>query len=125
MAAIDLNEYAGSVAELTPSIHVATIAGELDVYSADRLRGELAPLTARDDETLIVDLSGVTFIDSTALGVLTGAAKLLRTGGGRLVLVSGDPRFRRLLEITGLLAVLRLEPSLTDAVENHGDDAPL
>ena len=121
MAAVDLGEFSGSIAELAPSTHVATISGDLDLHSADDLRGRLAPLTALDDETLIVEMSGVTFVDSTALGVLTGAAKLLRARGGRLVLASGDPRFRRLLEITGLLAVLHLEPNLTNAIEHHGD----
>ena len=125
MAAVDLGEFASSVAEIAPSTHVATIAGELDLYCADELRNELAPLTVREHETLILELSGVSFIDSTALGVLTGAAKLLRARGGRLVVASGDPRFRRLLEITGLLAVLDLEPNLTKAVDRFVDHAPL
>jgi anti-sigma B factor antagonist len=123
MAAVDLGEFASSIAELAPSTHVATIAGDLDLYSADDLRDELAPLTQRENETLIVEMSGVTFVDSTALGVLTGAAKLLRARGGRLVLASGDPRFRRLLEITGLLAVLHHEPTLTKAIERFVDHA--
>src|SRR4051812_34839283 len=125
MAAVDLGEFAGSVAELRPSAHVATISGDLDLYSAGDLRSQLAPLTTRDGETLIVEMSGVSFIDSTALGVLTGAAKLLRERGGRLVVASGDPRLRRLLEITGLLAVLHLEPNLTKAVERFVDDTSL
>src|SRR3954447_8666050 len=125
MAAVDLHDFAGSVAELSRSTHVATISGDLDLYNSDDLRGQLAPLTALDGETLIVEMSGVTFIDSTALGVLTGAATLLRARGGRLVIASDDPRFRRLLEITGLLSVLHLEPNLTKAVEHYVHDASI
>jgi len=123
MATIEVSEFASTVAELAPSTHVATIAGDLDLYNAEELRAQLAPLIEREHETLIVEMSGVPFIDSTALGVLVAAAKQLRSRAGRLVVASSDPRFRRLLEITGLLAVLVLEPNLTQAVERYGDDA--
>src|SRR3954464_1747026 len=116
MAAIEVGEFAGTVAELGPSTHVATISGDLDLYNADDLRTHLAPLIEREHETLIVEMSGVSFIDSTALGVLVAAAKQLRSHAGLLVVASGDPRFRRLLEVTGLLAVLELEPNLAKAV---------
>ena len=124
MAAVDMHEFAGSVAEIAPDTHVSTISGDLDLYNAGDLRSHLAPLAERERETLIVEMSGVSFIDSTALGVLTGAAKQLRAGSGRLVVCSGDPRIRRLLEITGLLSVLSLEPNLTKAVERFVDSAP-
>src|SRR3954469_8409729 len=125
MAAVNLYDFEGSVAELTRSTHVATISGDLDLYNSDDLRGQIAPLTALDDETLIVEMSGVTFIDSTALGVLTGAAKLLRARGGRLVIASGDPRFQRLLEINGPLRVRSPEPNHTRAVARYVDDTSL
>ena len=125
MVVVDTGEFAGSVAELAPRAHVATISGDVDLYNAGELRDTLAHLTERADETLIVEMSGVSFIDSTALGVLTGAAKQLRARGGRLVIASGDPRIQRLLEITGLLRVLSLEPNLTKAVERFVDDTSL
>ena len=42
MAAVDLGDFASSVAEIAPSTHVATISGDLDFYCADKLRDELA-----------------------------------------------------------------------------------
>jgi anti-sigma B factor antagonist len=110
-----------TVARLAPRTHVATITGELDLYTEPHLRRWLAPLVELDGETLIVDLSAAPFVDSTALGTLTTLARRLRAGGGGLVVASGDPRLRRLLELTGLLAFMSLEPSLALAVASAGD----
>jgi anti-sigma B factor antagonist len=106
-----------TVARLTPAAHVATVSGELDAHTAPILQRRLLPLAGRPESQLIVDLAGVTFLDSTALGVLIGTAKLLRAGGGDLVVASGDPRLRRLFELAGVLPLLRLEPTLAEAVE--------
>jgi len=97
-----------------------TASGELDVYAADRLRDALTPLVEPLPPRLIVDLSGVGFIDSTALGVLVAAAKLVRGGGRSFVVVSGDPRIVRLLEITGLTLLFEMRKTLAEALDEHG-----
>jgi anti-sigma B factor antagonist len=66
---------------------------------------------------ITVDLLRVTFLDSTSLGVLVGAAKRAHARGGRIVLVADDPRTLRVFEITGLGGVFALERSLATAVE--------
>jgi anti-sigma B factor antagonist len=71
----------------------------------------------------VVDLLRVTFLDSTALGVLVGAAKRVRAGGGSIVLVSDDPRTLRVFEITGLGGIFTLERSLVAAIEAVTADA--
>jgi len=97
-----------------------TATGELDLYAADRLRDALAPLIERLPPTLIVDLSGIGFIDSTALGVLVGAAKLFRGDGRSFVVVSGDPRILRLMENTGLTLLFKMRKTLAEALDEHG-----
>jgi anti-sigma B factor antagonist len=97
--------------------HVVTLGGELDLHTAPTLRETLSPLAAGGDGDLIVDLSGIAFVDSTAFGVLVGTAKRLRERDSDLVVVTDDPRLRRLLEITGLLGTLRHESTLAGAVE--------
>jgi anti-sigma B factor antagonist len=111
-----------TVARLTPRTHVATVTGELDLHTEPHLRRWLSPLADRDGATLIVDLSGAPFVDSTALGTLTALARRLREGGGELVIASDDPRLRRLLELTGLLAFMSFESSLAGAVERAAPD---
>ena len=81
---------------------VVTIVGEVDLYTAPKFHEVL--LRGIDDgaRQIVVDLSAVTFIDSTALGVLVHGAKRLGPDGGALHLVCGPGGVRRILEITGL-----------------------
>ena len=64
-------------------IAIITVAGELDLYTAPRLKENL--LAALEDDVLkiVVDMTGVHFIDSSALGVLIGGVKRLKPKGGR------------------------------------------
>ena len=96
---------------------VVSVSGELDVATAGRLRDELDLTAERGARRVIVDLIGLTFIDSVALGVLTEGAKRLRTDGGVCVVVSQDPRILRVFQITGLDRIFRIERSLAEAVE--------
>ena len=66
---------------------------------------------------VIVDLTGVTFIDSAGLGVLVREAKRLSALGGTCVLVADDPRILRIFEITGLGRMFGIERSLAEGVD--------
>ncbi len=76
------------------------VTGELDIASSQTLERELGQLHA--DALVIVDLRQVTFIDSTALGVLVRAHQQAREQGRRLGLVRVDGQASRLLSLTGL-----------------------
>jgi anti-sigma B factor antagonist len=81
------------------------------------LQDKLAEVLELGGQRVLIDLTGVTFMDSTALGVLVGAAKTLESSGGQVVLVADDPRVTRVIEITGLARVFRIESSLPEAVQ--------
>jgi anti-sigma B factor antagonist len=98
-------------------VYVVTASGELDLCGADALRRELDRVHDAGAVRLIVDLLRVTFLDSTALGVLVGAAKRQRARGGRIVLAIDDPRTLRVFEVTGLDGVFSLERSLPAAID--------
>ncbi len=98
-------------------VYIVTASGELDLYGAGALRAELDRVEAEGGRHLIVDLLAVPFLDSTALGALVGAAKQLQTVGGRLVLVSDDPRTLRVFQVTGLDGIFVLERSLSAAID--------
>jgi anti-sigma B factor antagonist len=89
-------------------IMVVEVAGELELHNAPQLRAELLRACEVDQPCVVVDLSGLTFIDSTGIGVLVGALKRTREHGGVLTLVCPVPRIRRVFEITGLLKALPL-----------------
>lgn len=81
------------------------ISGELDARSGARLDAELARIETRDKPgILILDLSGLSFIDSSGLRVLFHAERRARTEGRRIVLIPGTGAVQRVFEITGALA---------------------
>jgi anti-sigma B factor antagonist len=87
---------------------VIALAGEVDLYTAPEFKQALADAIKRGKRRLVVDLSAIGFMDSTALGVLVGALKRLRPVEGRLAIVSGGPEMLSLFEITGLDRVFAL-----------------
>lgn len=88
---------------------VVEVAGELDLHSAPQLRAELTrALENSVPPRVIVDLSGVNFIDSTGVGVLIGALKRAREADGKLLFCNPQPRVCRVFEITGLVGALPL-----------------
>jgi len=94
-----------------------TVRGELDVFTAPRLHDALAQSIELGARRVVVDLARVTFIDSTALGVLIGVGRELRAGEGSLDLVCQNGHVRRVLELTGLDAVFAVHTSLAAALD--------
>jgi anti-sigma B factor antagonist len=81
---------------------VIALEGEVDIYSAPQFKEALLAGIEDGATTIIVDLGRVTFIDSTALGVLVSGAKRVRPKNGRLDIVCTDENITRIFEITGL-----------------------
>jgi anti-sigma B factor antagonist len=91
--------------------------GELDLYTAPKLRDEVLGIIDRGDQRIAIDLNGVGFIDSTGLGILVACLKRVREREGRMVLIAPESSpLRRLLSLTGLEQVLPTYTQLGDAV---------
>lgn len=99
-------------------VPVVAASGEIDVATAPPLRDRLQAMTTSGKSTVVVDLLGVTFLDSTALGVLVGALKRCREAGGELPLVITEPRILKVFEITGLTGVFPIHGSVEEAVRS-------
>ena len=97
-------------------ITVLAVRGEVDVYTAPRLREKLVELVSQGKQSIAVDLEAVDFLDSTGLGVLVGGLKRLRSHGGDLSLVCTQHRILKVFEITGLTKVFTIHASVDDAV---------
>lgn len=104
-------------------VAIMTVSGEVDVYTAPQLRSALEERVAADQTRVVVDLSGVSFIDSTGLGVLVGRLKVLRKIGGSLRVVCTDERILRLFSITGLDRVLPIHDSVDSALASVDETA--
>lgn len=97
-------------------VSVVSAEGEVDVSTAPSLRQRLYELP--ESAKVVVDLSEVTFLDSTGLGVLVAALKRVRESdaGGDLRLVVTRPQVSKVLEVTGLSTVFSVFPSLDEAL---------
>lgn len=98
-------------------VAVLVIGGELDYEVSPQLRARLMSAIKAGRQRLVLDLTDVTFIDSTAIGVLAGAvARLDKVGGGSLAVVSTHEKVLQIFEITGLDSVITLHGSRDEAV---------
>jgi len=84
------------------------VTGELDVYTSPRLRERLHETIRPEATKVIINLSGLTFIDSTGLGVLAGALKRAQRMQVDLTLSEVPPSAVKVLELTGMTRVFSI-----------------
>jgi anti-sigma B factor antagonist len=95
--------------------YVVELTGELDISSAASVESRLMELETRAPERLILDLSRVSFIDSTGLSLIINADGRARKAGRRLTIVTGEGVPRRILRTVGLEDRLDVLTTLADA----------
>ncbi|HEX6444919.1 MAG TPA: anti-sigma factor antagonist [Streptosporangiales bacterium] len=95
---------------------VIDVAGEVDVYTAPKLRETLIELVAQGSYHLVVNMEEVEFLDSTGLGVLVGGLKRVRAHDGSLRLVCTQERILKIFRVTGLAKVFPIHASVEEAV---------
>ena len=111
--------------DLTLSTHeaggttVVAVGGEIDVYTAPRLRDKFTELVAAGSYDIIVDMQNVEFLDSTGLGVLVGGLKKVRAHDGSLDLVCTQDRLLKIFRITGLAKVFVIHDSAEAALASR------
>ena len=95
---------------------VVTVGGEIDVYTAPKLRDKITELVAAGVYDLVIDMEAVEFLDSTGLGVLVGGLKKVRAHDGSLQLVCTQDRLLKIFRITGLAKVFVIHHSAEAAL---------
>ena len=95
---------------------VITLRGEIDVYTAPRLRQALIDLVSQGSTDIVVDMDKVDFLDSTGLGVLVGGLKKVRAHDGSLQLICTQDRLLKIFRITGLTKVFDIHPDVASAI---------
>jgi anti-sigma B factor antagonist len=94
---------------------IIEVGGEIDVYTAPKLRERITELVDEGYRKLIIDLEKVEFMDSTGLGVLVGGLKRVRTNEGSLELICTQERLLKIFRITGLGKVFAIHSSQAEA----------
>lgn len=101
--------------ELDVRTSVCEVEGELDLSTAPRLKWLLVDALEAGHSRIVLDLSGVTFIDSTALGVLVSVKRRL-DDSGRLAIVCARPNVLKIFEFAGVDGAFAIFPTLEDAL---------
>jgi anti-sigma B factor antagonist len=114
-SARSLNEHPVSAVDRIDDAAVVRLVGELDLYNAPVLREALTAIVAEAPARLVIDLGEVTFVDSTALGVLIETrSKLPDTRG--FMLASPGVETKRALQVSGLDRHLGVHESVDEAL---------
>jgi anti-sigma B factor antagonist len=97
-------------------IEVVDVEGEIDIYTAPRLRELLIDLAGKNSYQLVINLDKVGFLDSTGLGVLVGSLNRVRAHDGLLDLVCAQERILKIFKITGLTKVFGIYQAVDQAI---------
>lgn len=95
---------------------IIEVGGEIDVYTAPKLRDKITELVSSGEYDLVIDMERVDFLDSTGLGVLVGGLKKVRANDGSMRLICNQERLLKIFRITGLAKVFVIHESQADAL---------
>ncbi len=95
---------------------IVAVGGEIDVYTAPRLRDKITELVGDGNYDLVIDMEDVDFLDSTGLGVLVGGLKKVRAHNGSMRLICNQERLLKIFRITGLAKVFAIHSSQAEAL---------
>lgn len=98
--------------ETSPGRYTVALSGELDIATADQLSAALGDVSPASGERLVIDLTAVSFMDSTGLRVLIGANGAAAEGGYELLIVTGESPAKRVLELTRMDEHMQVVPAL-------------
>ena len=98
---------------------IIEVGGEIDVYTAPRLRDKITELVSAGSYDLVIDMEKVDFLDSTGLGVLVGGLKKVRAHNGSMRLICNQERLLKIFRITGLAKVFAIHGSQAEALAEH------
>ncbi len=90
------------------------VHGEVDVYTAPKLKSRILSLIDNKQYNLVIDLNGVEFMDSSGLGVLVGGLKRVAPHQGTISLVLNRPNILKIFKITGLDKVFKIYASVDE-----------
>jgi anti-sigma B factor antagonist len=94
------------ISEREGDVHTICVLGELDLATADGLQRELERVEATDAHSIILDLSGLRFMDSTGVRLMLRAHARSRADSDRLTMLRGPASVQRVLDLTGVADLL-------------------
>lgn len=100
---------------------IVRLSGELDHHTSEMLRTEWKEMLANHSvKHVIMNLEGLTFMDSSGLGVILGRYKEVLELGGEMIVCSVSPAINRIFDMAGIFKIIRLAENETYALEALG-----
>ncbi len=93
---------------------VLEVQGEVDIYTAPKLKKEILSLIDDGKYTMIIDLANVDFMDSSGLGVLVSGLKRVSPHDGKIYLIANRPNIIKIFNITGLDKVFEIYENIEE-----------
>lgn len=93
---------------MNPTIEVVQPTGILDGIKGNQLRRDISDVVTRGADIVLIDLQDVKFIDSSGLGALVSAMKMVRTAGGKLFVCSINDQVKMVFELTRMERVFEI-----------------
>lgn len=107
--------------ERTEHTLIVRLQGELDHHTAEKVKSHLEEQIAMNTFMhLLINLSELTFMDSSGLGVLIGRYKQIMERGGQMVVSDVHPSIYRIFEMSGLFKIISVHPSENEALASLG-----
>ena len=111
--------------ELQISIHnrvlIVTPSGELDHFQAERLRSQIdAAYDKSSCRHMIISMEGITFMDSSGIGLIIGRYKKAESSGGRLIVSNMSESVSRLFDLSGLAKIIQRADTVNKALDILG-----
>jgi anti-anti-sigma factor len=105
---------------MSQTVEVIEPLGRLDISNAAQLRRQVTDIAATKPTLLLVDLSNVSFMDSSGLGALVSALKTMRGVGADMALCGANDQVTMLFDLTSMSKIFKIYKSRTDFSEKTG-----
>lgn len=96
---------------------IVTVSGELDHHIAAKLRTKIDSMLGGEVKNIIFDFSELVFMDSSGVGMIMGRYKAVQKAGGSVIVAAARPQVERILKISGLMNIVRVEKSVGQAIK--------
>jgi anti-sigma B factor antagonist len=119
----EISSFVSEARPIAPSAYLISLAGNFDLHMGPEFERRVLEAIGRGASDLVIDLTEVSFIDSTTVGILMRTRKRLAPVSGRVLVVTSDRNILRLFEITALDRMFEIYPRRSEALEEINGDA--
>jgi anti-sigma B factor antagonist len=118
-------QFRAELEQLSDGLGLVVLAGEVDIDTAPQFKQAIKGAIDGGASNLIIDMAAVTFIDSTALGILVSGVRDVRQRDGALAVVCTEDNINRVFELTGLNRIFAICATREAATKALAEQAPL